>query len=391
MKEFKLKKVYALIIYLGAPLFIAVFGALILLPVWDKNTDMNTYWVFVVMGVIMIPLMFLGLLDAIKSSFVIGSDSIYTTGVLGTRELRFDEIKGYKVNDKYIIVEPCDKDKKNIKINKYLSGSDEIVNWLKNRYPDLDMELHQEEIQEILADENLGFTEEERALRLTKARNIARVLNWTGGLAAAWLFFYPNPYSYALVITLCIPLVSILSIKLSKGLIRFDERKNSPYPSVIAALFLPAAALMLRAIVDYQADDYNRLLFLLPVTCCVLVMVLFIGSPEFDLRSKQGVVTFIGIIMLMTAYGFGVIITVNCTFDDSAPQIYHARILEKHVMRGKLTTYNLNITPWGIHTEPGEVEVDKQLYGQLSEGDEVSIYLMKGRLDIPWYVVGPVE
>ena len=391
MQEFRPKKRYALIVYLGAPLLIAVFGMLILSPVWDKNTNMDTYWLFVVMGVLMIPVMFLGLLEVIKSSFVIGNDSICITGALTNRELRFNEIKGYRVNDKYIVAEPYDREKKNIKISKYLSGSDEIISWFESRYPDLDQELQQEEVQEILADENLGFTEEERVQKLIRARNIARIMNWAGGLAAAWLYFYPKPYSLALVITLFIPLVCIAVIKLSKGLIRFDERKSSPHPSVIAALFLPAAALMLRSIFDYQVDDYSRLLFVLPVTSCALVAVLFIGSQEFDLRSKQGIAMFIGIGMLMTAYSFGAIITVNCTFDHSGPRIYHARILEKHIMRGKVTTYNLNVKPWGIHTEPGEVEVDKQLYGQLTEGDEVTIYLMKGRLDIPWYLVASSE
>lgn len=391
MKAYKLKKGYALVVYIGAPLLIMVFIALILSPIWDKNADMNTHWIFIVLGLIMIPFMFLGLIHTIKSGFVIGADSIYTTSALATRELRLDEIKGYRFINKYIVVEPFDSNKKKLKVSIYLSDDDEIVRWFEARYPNLDKQLAEEEELQILNDENLGGNEEERQLKLKRAKTVAGIANWASGLAAAWLFIYPEPYRFALLAALCSPLICILTAKLSTGLIRFDERKGSPYPSVIAGLFLPAAALGMRAIIDYKIDDLgNFWAYLLGVTC-VLVAVLFTGSREFDLRSRQGIVVFIGITVLMAAYGFGAIIGINCSFDHSAPEVHHARVLNRHIVRGKITSYNLNVTPWGIHTEAREVEVHKTVYESLHEGDEVTIHLMPGRLNIPWHEVTASE
>jgi hypothetical protein len=136
-----------------------------------------------------------------------------------------NEIKGYRVSEKYIIVESNIEYKKNIKISAYTGKKNEIIGWLASHYQDLDILAAEQEKQEILTNEQFGWTAEERMEKLNRARNTTKILNWTGGLVGAWTLFWANPYEYAIIASICVPLISILTLKYFNGLIRIDERK----------------------------------------------------------------------------------------------------------------------------------------------------------------------
>jgi hypothetical protein len=94
--------------------------------------------------------------------------------------------------------------------------------------------------------------------KLSKARQTAKVVNWAAGITAAWTFFYPTPYQYSILTAIIIPIVGLIVVKSSNGLIRIDEKKGSAYPSVIYAFIYPSLGVMLRAILDYNIFDYSN-------------------------------------------------------------------------------------------------------------------------------------
>ena len=125
--------------YIGAPLLIALFCWILIMPfIPSVKDDVNpsVYWFLIPMSLGMIALMTVGLIDTIKGKFVIDSDKIFTVSTFSNRQLMFNEIKGYRITDKYIFVESNNENKKKIKISTYFGKTNEIVEWLSENYSD---------------------------------------------------------------------------------------------------------------------------------------------------------------------------------------------------------------------------------------------------------------
>lgn len=93
-------------------------------------------------------------------------------------------------------------------------------------------------------------------------------------------------------------------------------------------------------------------------------------------------------IIISAIYGFGSVMSVNCTFDKSAPAIYKAEVLNHRIESGKHTSYLLTLTEWGPMHEQKEEDVGRYLYNKVSIGDTVKIYFRPGLLKAPWYDIG---
>jgi hypothetical protein len=388
MKEYRLAKGWAIFMYIAAPLIIGLFSWLLIMPfVSGKENDFKNLWIICPMSLGMIGVMVLGLIDTIKGKFVIDKDKIYSVGALSTRQLFFNEIKGYRVTDKYIFIESNIKEKKKIKVSTYFDNKDEIIEWLFSHYTDLDLKDVIQEKKEILSNEEFGWNTEEREEKLSKARKTAKILNWTGGLVGAWTLFLAKPYEYAIIASMTVPIISIIALKFYSGLIRIDERKSSAYPSIIFAIMYPSIGLLLRAMLDYDIFEYSKVWTPSILVASVFIAFMLIGNKEFKLKKAQDYLSILGIALIVFAYGYGSVITLNCMYDKSEPEIFNAKILDKRISSGKHTTYYFKLTPWGQQKEVDEVHVSKSLYNRLDKDGEVNIYFKKGKFDIPWFVL----
>ena len=99
------------------------------------------------------------------------------------------------------------------------------------------------------------------------------------------------------------------------------------------------------------------------------------------------ILTIGGLSLLFFAYSYGVVIHYNCHYDESEAELYTAKVLNKRVSSGKLTTYYLELTSWGPQPEIDEVSVVNDLFNRIEVGDQVTVYLQKGKLEIPWFFV----
>ncbi len=247
MKEYRISKSWAVFIYITAPLLIGLFGWLFIMPfVTGSKNDLKLFWILGPISIGMIVLMVIGLLDTVKGKFVIDNDKIFSISAFSNRELLLNEIKGYRLGDKYIFIESNNEDKKRIKISTYFGKTGEIIEWLSNHYPDLDTVQAEQEKEEILNNEEFGWSIEQREEKLTKTHKVAKVLNWTGGLIAAWVLFLPNPYEYAIIASIILPVICVIVLKYFGGLITIDERKNTAYPTIAWAIFASSIALLFK-------------------------------------------------------------------------------------------------------------------------------------------------
>ena len=387
MKEYKIAKGWAIFIYLSAPLLIALFGWLLILPFQTGAYSPKASWILIPVSIAMIALMIFGLIDTYKGRLIIKEERIISVSSLSTRELKLEEIKGFTVNEQYIFVEPNDKLKKKIKISKYTGGYSEILYWLSQRYPDLDQQNAIEEEQEILNDQSIGWTREVREEKLAKARKIARVINWAAGITTASTFFYPTPYQYSILAAMIIPIIALLAVKFSDELIRVDESKGSAHPSVVYAFIYPSLGIMLRAILDYSIFDYSNVWPTTVVITLAFLFVLLIKQQEITFNKKVHYLTVSCLALFLFAFSFGTVIHINCYYDNSEAKYFTAKVLDKRISSGKSTSYYLQLSPWGHQKEADEVSISKGLYNRFEVGEEVDIYFRDGKLEIPWFIV----
>jgi len=390
MKEYKISKGWAIFMYIGAPLLIALFCWILIMPfIPSMKDDMNpnVYWFLIPMSLGMIALMVVGLLDTIKGKFVIDNDKIFTVSTFSNRQLMFYEIKGYRITDKYIFIESNNEQKKKIKVSTYFGKVNEITEWLSENYSDLDIVQANQEKDEILNNEEFGWTKEQREDKLIKAHKTAKILNWTGGLIGAWTLFLANPYEYAIIASIVFPIICVIVLKYFNGLLRIDERKDTAYPTIFWAIFAASMGLCLRGLMDYNIFDYSKIWTPSILIALTFIAVLTIGNKEFKFNKAKDYLTILGFSIFMFGYGYGAAITLNCMYDKSEPEKYDATILSKRISSGKSTTYYLELTPWGKQKEIDEVSVSKDLYNKLNQNDKVNIYFMKGQFDIPWFEV----
>ncbi len=387
MKEYRITKGWAIFIWIMGPALIVLFGFLGIMPFLADKINLSLALILTPISIGMVVLMVFGLIDIYKGRFIITKDGLVSIGVLKTKELRFEEIKGFIVNEQYIFVEPNTKEKKRIKISQYIGGYHEILSWLTAKYENLDFVNAQAEEQEILNDENIGWSREIREEKLSNARKISRIINWLGGISFAWTLFYPKPYDYAVLSALVIPIIALIAVKLSGGLIRIDQKNGSAYPSTIYAFIFPSLGLMVRSFFDYDIFDYSNVWLKVVLVTVSFLFVLLINQKEFAFKKKQDFLTVSSLVMFLFAYGFGAVIYLNCNLDKSEPQHYTATILDKRISTGRHTSYYLKLTEWGQQNKIDEVSVSKGLYKRIEIDDEINIYFRSGKLDVPWFIV----
>lgn len=386
MREFKLSKGWAIFVYITVPLLIALFLWLLLMPfLTGSEIDMNSFRILAPLSIGMIAFLVIGLVDTIKGKFVIDQDKIYTVSAFSTKQMSLHEIQGYRITDNYIFIES--KTGQKIKVSSYFGNITEILTWLTEHFSDLDLVQTIQEKEEILNNEAFGWSTEQREEKLIKAQKITKILNWTGGIIGAWILILPNPYEYAIIASIVFPIICVVVLKFSGGLIRINERKDSAYPSIFIAILTTSMGLCIRALLDYEIFDFSRIWAPSILISLSFTAVLIFGNKEFKFNTAKDFLTIIGFTAFTFAYGYGAVVTLNCTFDKSESETFHASIMSKRISHGKHTSYYFELSPWGKRKEVEEVSVPKPLYDRLETNDKVRIYLMKGKFEIPWFVV----
>lgn len=390
MQVFSLSKgwIYFILIFCG----LVILGSAYLLffislPDVIHNPSSGKDWFLVVIAIVLVALMIYCINEAIKGKFVIEIDRIYLVNSTSTKELYFSEIKGYRVDDKYIYIEPIPADKKKIKITKYFKGEAKIIHWLNQNYKDLDLAEKEEKVQAILNDVEYGFTIEERQQRFKSARTTSTIINVTGIILAACITIGSAYDNYLVGLAIVAPLVFVLILRSYKGLIRLEQKKSSPYPTILWGLLAIIFGLFMRAIHDSYILNYSNAWMPSILIGLALLALLTLGNVEFKRMNLPAILGKIAMAAIMFGYGLSSILAINCVYDNSQTHRYQAEVLNKRISRGKSTSYYFILSAWGPHRSFDEISVSRALYERVEVTQHVNVYLNKGRLQIPWYMV----
>lgn len=375
--------VFSIALILGSLYYLILYGITDIL----HEPGSATVWLLPGLALICILFMSYAMIESINGKFVIENNRIYLVNSFGSRELLHSEIKGYRLDDKYIYIEPVSKDKKRILVSTYFSNTGEIVGWLNNKFPDLDQQEEKLQRKQILTDDNYGITRKDRVANLKRAKKMAKIVNIIGVVIAAAVIFLPEEAYIFVVAAIVAPLVFILIFRRYKGLIKLDQQKNSPYPSISFGVYGPIMVLMLKSLQAYNILNYEGIWIPAILIALFFFALIVIGTPEFKSRDPEKLWGMGVILALAFAYGFSVVVTLNCEYDSSTPNQYDAAVLEKSISGGKSKSYNLKLSPWGPRSASEEVAVSSALYDRLDTKKHVNVYHYQGRFGIPWFFV----
>lgn len=370
---------------LAAPL-ILVSVAFLVITVAQFPRSWATWTLALPGSLLMAGFFIYAVLEAKYGTYFIDASGIAYRSKFMQRYLAHNEVRGFWTNEHYLHIVPVDRKKKAIKISIYTERYAEITDFVIALYPnlaDVDPELQ----DALMSNPALGASEAERAQALKRAKRVAGALNVAGCAAAAWTLFNPDPYDAA-VITCSVMVIACLPVLAAfKGVIHVNQEKNSPYPSVFLAILMPALVVMLRALLDFDLLDPASVV---PYACmagALITVACFAITKELSFRRWGSLIAAPVMALAMTGYVYGVFTFANCFYDGSLPAIHTATVEGKHIVRGKHTSYNITLAPWGPRTGSEDVSVPREDYERIDTGDQVDVHLFNGRLGAAWFYV----
>jgi hypothetical protein len=377
-------------VFYGILAFLAVAIAFFLVT---KSSD-STNALEMIIPALMVGLGMLVVINLIKRKVIITDSDIRYTWVFKNTSLAFSEIKGYRLLDKKIILIEAQQAGKSIRIGNYdsLEDSDGLTAWIIGNFTDLDKSDLEEDKRQILQDSSLGVTEQERERKLNNSRRMAMFYS----IAGTVMFFVAQismgnvsdkNFKFLLQgILLVYPVIGILLMGISNGLILLYSKKNSAHASVFLGLFSPSLALVITSFLGYHVIDAHQLIIpAVVVGAVIFIITCFLGVK----RTNPSFITHVIIALLFSAaYGLGSTTSLNCVFDQSEPKVYNSTITLQYISHGsKSTSYYLYLSEWGPDHLKERISVSKSFYSQVALGSVVKVNLKRGTLSIPWFYV----
>ena len=323
------------------------------------------------------------IINQLKSKLIVSADRIVKINLWGEKELSTANVKGVRIEEKYLVIEPVSPNYARIVINNYKDYNDDgvLTAWLTQNFTDLDASDLEDQSERILSDTTLGATEQEREQKLANAKTIALVYNIAGVASGLWMMF--TDYKISLITSLAFPLLAIV-LMASNKLIRFvSSAKRSIYPYILIGFMMNSMFIVGKAVRVF--DIYHFHLALIPALalCAAVVALLVITgiNKAIPVTAQVLIMTFVGAI-----YSLGTILQVNCVFDDSTAVAKQTVMFDKYSDYNKGRHYHFRLSTLG--EQPADSlnsEVSLTRYNRFNVGDTIPIYVKKGKLNIPWY------
>lgn len=386
-QEFKTAKGWTIFICIFAPFVVTAMVYMLTLIFQNKESQWWLYVFFVPFLLYLIGFAVFSFFETLNGKLIVDEKRIIKRGVFNTTELKVEEVKGFRMVERFIFIYPIQKELPTIKISKYYGNQKALYAWLYAHLNDLAIVQHNKDYVEILTNEEFGSSIVKRNKKLKQAKIVVGGLTLLAGIIAALLFFYPYPYEQVTQAALILPFVLFTILHYYKGLVKVNQEQGTKYPSILLALTMPAMMLMYRALSDFTILEYNN--FWLPIIAFTLasLFIMFSATKELNFKKKDDWFIIGFFAFVLSAYAYGGVINVNCLYDSSSPQTYSTQVIDKTIKVDETDTYYLFLSSWGPIEKFEDYEVLEGLYKNVSIGDTVYINLKEGKLNIPWYFI----
>lgn len=361
-------------------------------PFWMLAASHESAGIFVfvlLLGLLMAALFGYLLWSAFRTRLEFLLEGIRYTGGWGEpRELSYDETEGYRVqrgrNSRILQLIPKDASRKPLRIEMSFGRLPELTSRLDGKFRNLDAEDLKREMKEIMADERLGFSEEERMAALAGALKKARVLGMSALALMVWAMIYPRPYILVMTLLAVLPVAAVALVKSSSGALTIDERKPGARPNVTYAVVTPGMVLALRAFLDWHILDWSTFWVPFSLFGASMAALVWYASGSSGPRKTGAMVATCA---LCLAYSYGLTLFLNCALDRSDPVAHQTVVRSRRVSHGRSTTYYITVSPWLDGPGFRQISVPSSTYNAHPLGSAALVLVRKGKLSIPWFFV----
>ena len=205
-----------------------------------------------------------------------------------------------------------------------------------------------------------------------------------------WFVFYPRPYEILLSALLLLPFVGMFLNGLNKpsiaSLVEIDRNAKEEY-DVADFIDLPAWAILVRTLIDYETDSYLTVIVVGTVAFVAICLFLLVTHMQISDSNKDKWWIYGSIVFSFFVYSYSAVIALNCTFDYSEPKEYQTEVIDKHISKSRKgrRTYYVKVKPLGHHYDAENISVSSEEYEQYQIHDKVEVEYNEGLLGIPWY------
>jgi hypothetical protein len=341
-----------------------------------------------ILAIVLIPAGIFIYLETTRLCLTIDEQSMTVTHAFSSRSILLDEIAGFRSGQKNGILLDLKSGDKPLQVPGTLEGQKELLEWLQQRYTDIDAERLKEVTDSVLEDENLGLTREIRERRLKIARQLMVYGSFAVPFFIILIFAAPAYYKGTILLLLALPWIAVGLTWYFKGILRLYSSKSKPYPSLFIMVLFSEFISLFAITRNFKIYDYGRPFWISLLALSVLVLLVWAVACKAAMAGEQNrPAVLLCLFLVAAAHSYGLLIFSNCGYDRSTPQISRVEVSSKYKTRGKSTSYHLNVSPWGRFTEGENVQVPSTFYYSVRQGDSVSVYLGAGKWGIPWYEV----
>jgi hypothetical protein len=327
------------------------------------------------------------LLTVFRTRVILSTDAIETRGIFIVKRMERGDTAGRRRTSgghgpPIIQLLSATPRTRGLKVPQFLATDATWDRWFES-IPDIDASEKQAALKEFLDDPDHVGSNEEKLAELAVAQRVAQGLLFVSLAAGGWAWFHPHPYAIAIGCVALLPWITIAIAASRGGAYRLNPARNDVAANLSAPVLICGAVLMIRAMLDVQVVDWQRLAWVTAAgtAACALILVVFVA----ELRKNAGS---LGLTSLLIApYAFGLSSLANVYFDDSEGESYAVKVADTRISHDKSTHYYLRLEPWGPRTEADEVDVGREFYGQVSRGDTVCVYVHRGAFAIRWFYV----
>lgn len=349
-----------------------------------------------------------------RNRLLIEHNRIVKKGILGEKELLFNEIKGITLHRSAFQLESAYNSSQSIYITSDYENFEALQSWAIHQFNDLDIQKADEVINELAEKENAvpvenksakhriktashgkasatnspeetpGRAREKVLQKISRVKPLVFMVNTIAVVGAVLLFIGEKFYPAGVIICAILPLLAIIIFNSARGLIAFNDDSKDPRPGLFISIFIPVMVLFLVSLGSFNVIDTLKIW--IPALFFYFV---FIGLFIFIRFEKERLMSgkMFGILVMGLLYAYGLTVNSNWLLDTSSPQTYKVRILDKRVSGGKHYSYYIHPERWGTQAVSEEAKVSKAVYDALAVGDSATIYLYQGFYNIRHYSI----
>lgn len=373
-------------IFVGIFAALCIAGAIFLIGVLLKPSG-NVPAALILLGIVFcIGLGVLAWLDTMRTLVVVDDQTLSSMRLFKSRSVLLKEIKGYRIGEKDSFNIELINGEKALTIPQNLERRKELLDWIKERYEDLDARERAAETEILLEDDRFGLTREDREARLAIARKFDLGATVVGVGLLIWSLFYPQPYELVMILLFIAPWLAVGITWYFKGLLKLYKGKKSPYPSMIQLMCLATAAAFIIVLKSYHIYGFGQKGWSMLAGGAIAATVICVAACWQAIASSgKKTLTCILIFAMAGLYSYSLLIFSNCYYDKSPATIYRVTVTGKRISSGKSTSYYVSLSPWGRYTEDDEVSVSKSFYQSVHTEDSIGVFLNDGKWGVPWY------